>query len=356
VAQAFINRIATAVPPHDVHRKFLDYAPSMLPDPRARRLFQRMADRAQIEHRYSFLPPDPAPAKLDRSGFFRRGAFPDTMSRMRFYEAHALDLALDALAALDLGPLAPKVTHLLVTTCTGFYAPGLDLQIIERLGLRRDVERTMIGFMGCQAAIPALKLARHIVQSRPSARVLVVNLELCTIHLQETDELESLLSFVLFADGCAACLVSAEPSGLEITDFASVVMPEGREQITWHIGGSGFLMWLDGAVPATIARGLPNHVRALLAGRAVGEIALWAVHPGGRSVLDSVEAALELDGQALSASRGVLRDYGNMSSATVMFVLARQLGCARRGEDGLALAFGPGLTAEAMTFRVGERA
>jgi predicted naringenin-chalcone synthase len=186
--------------------------------------------------------------------------------------------------------------------------------------------------------------------------VLVVNLELCTIHLQETDELESLLSFVLFADGCAACLVSAEPAGLEITDFASVVMPEGREQITWHIGGSGFLMWLDGAVPATIARGLPNHVRALLAGRAAGEIALWAVHPGGRSVLDAVESALELDGQALSASRGVLRDYGNMSSATVMFVLGRQLGHARRGEDGLALAFGPGLTAEAMTFRVGERA
>lgn len=354
MGQAFINRIATSVPPHDVHQKFLDYAPLMLADPRERRLFQRMAERAQIEHRYSFLMPDPAPTLLDRAGFFRRGAFPDTATRMRFYEAHALGLALDALAALDLGETRREITHLLVTTCTGFYAPGLDLQIIERLGLRHDVERTMIGFMGCQAAIPALKLAAYIVKARPRARVLVVNLELCTIHLQETATLESLLSFVLFADGCAASLVSAAPEGMEITGFSSVVLPEGREQITWHIGRSGFLMWLDGAVPATIARGLPSHVAPLLNGRSVDEVGLWAVHPGGRSVLDAVEAALDLDATALAASRGVLRDFGNMSSATVMFVLSRLLGRARRSEPGVALAFGPGLTAEAMTFRVAQ--
>src|SRR5918912_1008217 len=167
----YINRIATAVPTHDVHRKFLDYAPSMLGDERARRLFRRMAERAQIEHRYSYVPPHPEPEVLDRIGFFRRGAFPDTATRMRFYEEHALRLALDA--ARGLGAL-DGVTHLIVTSCTG-----------------------------CQAALPALKLAAHIVRSRPEARVLTVNLELCTIHLQETSELESILSFVIFADGCA---------------------------------------------------------------------------------------------------------------------------------------------------------
>lgn len=350
---AYINRIATAVPPHDVHRKFLDYAPTMLPEPRARRLFQRMAERSQIEHRYSFVVPDPDPALLDRAGFYGRGAFPDTAARMAFYEGHALGLALETLHGLDLADLRPRITHLLVTSCTGFYAPGLDLQIMARLGLRPEVERTMIGFMGCQAAIPALKLAAHIVRAQPQAKVLTVNLELCTIHLQETDELESLLTFVLFADGCAASLISAEPEGIEIRGFRSAVLPDSKDQITWHIGGSGFRMWLDGAVPATIARGLPAQVRPLLEGRDPREIALWAVHPGGRSVLDAVEDSLAIGPSALEASRGVLRDYGNMSSATVMFVLSRLFGHGRRGEEGCALAFGPGLTAEAMSFRMG---
>ena len=240
----YINRIATAVPTHDVHRKFLDYAPSMLADERARRLFRRMTERADIEHRYSYIPPHPEPEVLDRIGFFRRGAFPDTATRMRFYEEHALRLALDA--ARGLGPL-DGVTHLIVTSCTGFYAPGLDLQLMEHLGLGAGVERTLVGFMGCQAALPALKLAAHIVRSRPEARVLTVNLELCTIHLQETAELESILSFVIFADGCAASLVSAEPAGLRITGFGSAVIPESSDQISWHIRESGFLMWLDGA-------------------------------------------------------------------------------------------------------------
>lgn len=354
----YINRIATAVPRHDVHAKFVDYAPSLLQDDRSRRLFGRMAARAGIEHRYSFLEPDPSPAALDRGGFFRRGAFPDTAARMRFYEAHALGLALGSLGALDLGVPgeaggAAGVTHLIVTTCTGFYAPGLDLQILARLGLP-SVERTMLGFMGCQAALPALKLAGHIVRSEPAARVLVVNLEMCTVHLQETADLAQVLSFLIFADGCAAALVSAEPVGLEITGFRSAVLPASDDQITWHIGTHGFSMWLDGAVPGTIARNLPGRARAMLGGRGLDEVGLWAVHPGGRSVLDAVEESLGLGEDALAESRATLRDYGNMSSATVMFVLKRLLdGPPARGGNGIgcALAFGPGLTAEAMTFR-----
>lgn len=350
---AYINRIATSVPTFDVHRKFVEFAPSLLADERARRLFRRMAERAQIGHRYSFVEPDPSPDRLDRIGFFRRGTFPDTATRMRFYEAHAFALARESLEALDLGALKGRITHLIVTTCTGFYAPGLDLQIAEHLDLAGGVERTLVGFMGCQAALPALKLARHIVRSQPRALVLVLNLELCTIHLQETSDLESVLSFLIFADGCAASLVSAEPDGIEIASFASAVLPESREQITWRIGAGGFLMWLDGAVPGTIARGLPGRLPALLGGRDPAGVELWAVHPGGRSVLDAVEDALGLDGQALAASRGVLHDYGNMSSATVMFVLSRLLGARRRSnENGCAIAFGPGLTAEAMTFRM----
>jgi alpha-pyrone synthase len=236
-----------------------------------------------------------------------------------------------------------------LATCTGFFAPGLDLQLIERLSLDRTIERTVIGFMGCSAAINALKVARHIVRSQPDARILVVCLELCTLHLQETDDLEQVLSFLIFADGCAAGLVSAEPRGLALREFHVAVMPEAADQITWRIGDAGFDMRLSGAVPKSIARGLPPHMPAILAGREPRDVALWAIHPGGRSVLDAAEDALELPAERLLTSRETLRRYGNMSSATVMFVLKAMLGDTARGL-GCAMSFGPGLVAETMLF------
>ncbi|HYE01426.1 MAG TPA: type III polyketide synthase [Alphaproteobacteria bacterium] len=350
MADAYINRIGTAVPPHDCHDKFVDYAPSLLTEPRLRRLFGRMAERAQIEHRWSFFEPHADPAKLDAGDFYRRGAFPDTAARMRFYERHAPGLAAAALEAAGIGQWGRGVTHLIVVSCTGFYAPGLDLQIVQQFGLDPGVERTMIGFMGCYAAMNALKLARHIVRAEPAAKVAVVCLELCTLHMQETADLEALLSFLIFADGCAAALVSAEPQGIRLDGFASAVMPESAGLITWHIGECGFDMFLSGQVPNAIGHGLPDAAPALLGGRRRDEVALWAIHPGGRTVLDAVETALALPPDALDRSRAVLRDYGNMSSATVMFVLKAMLEDAAAAGPGCAMAFGPGLTAEAMAF------
>src|SRR5690606_4712743 len=179
-ATAWLNAIATALPPHEVHQKFLQYCPQLLTDDRSRRLFQRMAARAGVERRYSFLEPHPDPEQLDRQGFYRAGHFPDTRRRMAFYEDHAFALARNAIDRLELG----DITHLVITTCTGFYAPGLDHQIIEHYKLSPAVERNTLGFMGCYAAINALKLARHLLRSDASARVLVLNLELCTLHLQ----------------------------------------------------------------------------------------------------------------------------------------------------------------------------
>lgn len=358
MSSAYINRIGTAVPPFDVHRKFLEFAPSLLRDDRDRRLFLRMADRSGIEHRWSFVEPDPDPQGLDLNGFYRRGAFPDTAARMRFYERHAFGLARAALDDLGFERDRERITHLITVSCTGFYAPGLDLQIVEHFGLAPQVERTMVGFMGCQAAINALKLARHIVRSEPDAAVLVVNLELCTLHLQETADLEQVLSFLIFADGCAATLVSAEPAGIAIDGFASAVMPESADQITWRIGPGGFDMVLSGQVPRTIGRGLPGDLTGMLGGRAPQDIGLWAVHPGGRSVLDAVQEGLSLSDPQLAFSRQVLRHYGNMSSATVMFVLKAMLrsaqGAPERPAQGCAIAFGPGLTAETMLFRMLE--
>lgn len=342
---AFINRIATAVPPFDVHDKFVAYAPALLADDRARRLFGRMAARSGIAHRYSVIAPAEAAGDLDRDRRFQRGAYPGTAERMAMYERHAADLA--TAAAEGLGDALRGVTHLIVASCTGLYAPGVDLALQQRLGLGDGVERTVIGFMGCYAALNALKAARHMVRSQPGARVLVVCVELCTLHMQETDDVESVLSFLLFADGCAAALVSAEPEGLAIEGFHAAVVPGSADQITWRTGDSGFRMHLSGAVPSTVAAGLPE-VMAALRRKLPGPLDLWAVHPGGRTVLDAVEGALNLPPHALAHSRAVLRDYGNMSSSTVLFVLRRMFGTAGRG---VAMAFGPGVTAETMVFR-----
>jgi predicted naringenin-chalcone synthase len=352
---AFINRIATAVPPHEVHGEFLDFARLMLRgDNRRLALFNRMAARSGIARRYSVLD------SADRGGsdavkahdFYRLGAFPDTAARMRLYEAFAPALAARAVAALlkDEDPAA--ITHLIVTSCTGFVAPGIDLELIARCGLRPQIERTMVGFMGCHAAINALKLARHIVRSEPQARVVTVNLELCTLHLHETADLEEILSFLLFADGCAAALVTQEPQGILIDGFYTALVPDSADLIRWNIRAQGFDMVLSGGVPGAVRTALTGARSAILGGAEPDAISLWAVHPGGRTVLDAVEQAFKLPASALEASRGVLHDFGNMSSGTVMFVLDRLMRGAPAGAPGCAMSFGPGLFAETMTFRM----
>lgn len=346
---AYINRIATAVPTHDVHNGFLDFAHSLFDnDRRAGRLFKRMAALSGIDHRYSYLSPQGDAG--EGVAFYRRGDFPDTSTRMKRFEQWSPLLAQQAVERLELGDDRENITHLLITCCTGFSAPGLDLEIVERCGLPSSVERTMVGFMGCYAAINALKLARHIVRSEPNARVLVVNLELCTLHFKETAELDQILSFLLFADGCAACVVSADPVGIALDSFRAVIVPGTGELITWHIRDFGFDMVLSGQVPGTIYDALRDSSDEILAGAPPAAIDLWAIHPGGRTVLDAVQRAFQLAPAALENSREVLRRYGNMSSATVMFVLERLLNSAARG-SGCAMAFGPGLTAETMLFR-----
>lgn len=352
---AYLNRVSTAVPPNDVHDAFVGFAGLLLEHSRGLPLFQRLTKRSQIEHRWSVLslpavetPPGVEP--VDAAAFYTRGAFPSTRQRMEVYERFAPALAEKAVRGLDLGAAAGEITHVIVTTCTGLSAPGIDLQLVDRLGLNPSVERTVIGFMGCYAAINALKMARHVVRSEPGAKVLIVSLELCTLHLQETDALEQVLSFLVFGDGCAAAIVSAEPVGFQLDRFHAVLLPEAAEQITWNVGDQGFDMVLSGQVPASVGAAIRNGREAILGDAKVEEIDHWAIHPGGRSVLDAAETALDLPEGALSASREVLRDNGNMSSATILFVLGKIMGRAQSGERGCAMAFGPGLTAETLSF------
>lgn len=352
MAVAHINRIATAVPPVDVHASFVGIGRRFLMDDRRLSLFERMAARSQIEHRWSFIDPvaDCTDDALDRDGFYRIGAFPSTARRMERFEATAPGLAVQAVEALGLGSLTGTVTHLIVTSCTGLAAPGIDLLLVQRLGLNPSVERTVVGFMGCYAAVNALKLARHVVRSEPVAVVLVVSIELCTLHLQQSADLEQLLSFLVFGDGCAAAIVSSEAQGLALDSFKALLAPESADEITWTIRDQGFDMVLSGGVPKSVGAALRTGRGVMLGNAAVGDIDLWAVHPGGRSVLDAVESALGLDDAALATSRDVLRRNGNMSSATILFVMRDLMARAEPGMRGCGMAFGPGLTAETLLF------
>jgi alpha-pyrone synthase len=340
-----INRIGVATPPNEVHGLFVEWAKARIEDRRTATIFARMAERSGIRHRWSVLAPEPGARQIDPGGFYH-GASPGTARRMAIYADEAPKLALKAIGKIG---SIEGVTHLVVASCTGFVAPGIDQILAARLGLSPSVERTLVGFMGCYAGVAALRTAYHIVRSEPAAKVLVVTVELCTLHMQHDTELEPLLAMLQFGDGAAAAIVSGEAEGLAMTRTFSAALPDSADLIQWRIDDTGFVMTLDGAVPGRIADALSSaDVRAATIGD--DPVDLWAVHAGGRSVLDAVERGLGLPADALAHPRAVLAERGNMSSATLLFVLARLLASGEQG-DGVALAFGPGMAAEGFGFR-----
>lgn len=340
-----IAAIATAVPPSECDRTYYDWALRQLEGRREAGLLERMMQRSGIGKRFTVLSGDET--YRAEGSFYDVPEPPSTLDRMAVYACEAPELALQAISGL--GPL-DGVTHMVVASCTGFTAPGLDQVVARRLGLAPTVERVVVGFMGCYAGVTALRTAGHIVRSDPGARVLVLSVELCTLHLQPTDRIERLLAMGQFADGAAAALVTAEGSGLLLGEGLSLTLEDSHDLITWTIGDTGFAMELSGEVPGRLAEALGRGGVAELVtgGRPVEAIDAWAVHPGGKSIVDAVERGLALPPEKVAASRAVLQDYGNMSSATVMFVLERLM--AERPASGIALAFGPGLAMEGLRF------
>lgn len=312
-----------------------------------------MAERAGIEHRWSVLPKtaegDGSP--IAPGGFYAEG-MPPTSKRMALYAEYAPDLALQAIGALPEPPDPAAITHLVVASCTGFVAPGIDQIIAARLGLAGSVERTLVGFMGCYGAVTALRTAWHIARSDPAAKILVVTVELSSLHLSPESSVEPLLAMLLFGDGAAAAIIGAEARGLAVERQFAATLPASEQLIRWDIGDTGFRMHLSGEVPGRITKALTDKDfrSAICNGTPSEKVDRWAVHAGGRTILDAVEKGLGLDGDALTASREVLRERGNMSSATLMFALEQAL-AADSAEHGVAMAFGPGLAAEGFGFR-----
>ncbi len=340
--QPRITAIGTATPPCDVHAAYSGWARSRLSEPREVAVLERMIARGGIDHRHSVLAD--VEAAIGPDGFYGNGHAPGTAERMRRYAEAAPELAL---AAIEQLPSLDGVTHLVVASCTGFMAPGLDQVIARRLGLPHDVQRLSIGFMGCYAGITLLRTAGQIVRAEPGAKVLAVAVELCTLHMQDTDDLEALLAMGQFADGAAAALVSDEGEGLALGEAISATLDDSAELITWTISDTGFVMHLSGAVPGRLADAFAaSDLRETL--RLGDPPPSFAVHPGGKSILDAVERGLDLPSDALDCSRDVLSRFGNMSSATVIFVLQELM--RERPDNGLALAFGPGLAMEGLRF------
>lgn len=361
----YVHHVETRVPRHVYPQ---DYACEQMQGwvrtDRDRRLVRRVYRHSGIDTRHSvlddFLPESADP--LFRKGPDGRPVEPSTRARNERFAKEArplfVEAARGAVAACP-GMPASDITHVITATCTGFFSPGPDFHIVREAGLRPSTQRYALGFMGCYASLPALRLAWQCCLAEPAAVVLVVSAELCTLHLHFGEGPDSLLANAIFADGAAAAVVSARPPGpgataLRIDGFESALIPGGERDMAWRIGDQGFEITLSTYVPDVIGANIRPLVDAGLAayGLGVRDIGCWAIHPGGKAILDKVQGELGLKPAQIRASREVLRRYGNMSSATSLFVLkaALQDPATAADERVCAMAFGPGLTVETGLF------
>ncbi|HEU4472079.1 MAG TPA: type III polyketide synthase [Flavisolibacter sp.] len=281
--------------------------------------------------------------------------FPSIEQRMSVYNKQAPLLSVDAIRdCLNHTHDHKKITHLITVSCTGMSAPGLDLQVMELMDLEKDIFRTSVNFMGCYAAIHALKIADALCKADASARVLVVCTEICTLHFQRENTLDNIASSLLFGDGSAAVLVTGdgyEHEGLTIDSFYSEILPKGKRDMAWELSSTGFLMTLSGYVPDLIEADFGGIVDKALRKQDMSreQVSHWCIHPGGKSILNAIHKTLSLDEASLQSSFDVLGEFGNLSSATILFVLKRMMQQKKDISKLFGAAFGPGLTVETFT-------
>jgi alpha-pyrone synthase len=359
--EAQISAVGTALPPYEYDQKEVaEFMQSYLSlDGQKARWLRKAYESSGIGKRHSVLP-DFKLTNGDPTLF--NGSIPETRKRMKAFEQEAGKLGTNAAQrCLSENQVDPEsVTHLITVSCTGLHAPGLDIELIQNLGLPSTTERTGIQFMGCYAAFNALKAAGHIVQANPEARVLITAVELCSLHFQASSDQDQMLANALFGDGAGSALVehsSVAKPGLWLKAFKSDLIPESGSAMTWNIGDEGFEMFLSRHIPGHIKEALKPHIDNLLSenNQAYADIGHLAAHPGGIRILDTIEQTLPLAEPMNKASRSVLENYGNMSSPTVLFVIEQLL---NQDKDQsyppgmLGMAFGPGLTVETGLFEV----
>jgi predicted naringenin-chalcone synthase len=368
----YVRALETAVPPtiliqHEARDVFAA-------QPGLTRLGSRLVstcfDSAAIDTRYTAVRELTLGSTAENPQFFdpQTGLLrsPSTKARNNVFAEEATKLfieAADAAVSKCDGIAPPDITHLITVSCTGFFNPGPDYKIVRALGLNPAVQRYHLGFMGCYAAFPALRAAKSFCEADPGAVVLVVCAELCSLHVRTSNDPDTIMGSALFADGAAAAVVTARgdlaaPPLLQLDHFETILTPVGEDAMAWNIGDEGFEMVLGNYVPHIIDDHIVGALEPLLARDpslrelAYSDITHWAIHPGGRSILDKVQSRLDLTDEQLRPARETLRNYGNMSSATVLFVLKHILDLPpREGDERIcSMAFGPGLTVETGLF------
>lgn len=350
---ANIISIGTALPEYCHQQneilKFMQKA-YMLDESEARKL-AFLYKHSEIQKRYSVIDDFAKPE--NECDFFIPDYSPSLDDRMKLFQQYAPDLSIAAIKNTIEGFIdTSQITHLITVSCTGMSAPGLDLQIAEALQLRSNLFRTSVNFMGCYAAIHALKMAQMICDSSFGANVVIVCTELCTIHFQQQYTQDNAASSLLFGDGSAAVLVSntiSSSNSLTLKSFYSEVCYKGKEDMSWQLSNNGFLMKLSAYIPQLIHEDISELVNKALkqCDFKKDEITHWCIHPGGKKILEVIKQQLSLNSEDLSCSKKVMSEYGNMSSPTILFVLKEMMqGIRNKSSNVFGVAFGPGLTME----------
>ena len=343
-----LSNLGTPIPQAEISR-FMQVAHQL--DTQERRKLDFLYRKSGIDSRHSVLD-DFQKEEVSDFTFFPKNKelnpFPGTAARMQVFEEKGPELAEQAVrsALLQAEVEANSLTHLILISCTGMVAPGLELDLMRRLDIPSSVERYCIHFMGCYAAFTGLRLADQLVKANPKSRVLVVSVELCTLHFQKEYTEDNLLANSLFGDGAAAALVMQSEKGLQIKNYFSEVLWEGEKDMAWKIGDFGFEMRLSQYIPSLLNQGI-RRLRDLFEAKFnFSKVRHVAIHPGGKQILIQVQEAFGLSPEVNQHALEVLRTCGNMSSASILFVLERMLQDSSIQGDILALGFGPGLTLE----------
>ena len=327
-----------------------------------KRKLQFLYHQSGINTRYSVLPD--YSSSVDDRVFYPKTAtlepFPNLEKRMEVYDAHATDLSIQAIENCIAGKLEKKdITHLITVSCTGMSAPGLDLAIIEKMQLPVTIFRTSVNFMGCYAAIHALKLADALCNNAQNANVIIVCTELCTLHFQKENTADNITATLLFADGSSAALI--QPSthatkGILLKSFFSQIAFKGKKDMSWQLSSKGFLMNLSGYIPNLVKEDFNALVQnALQANQLlISDVTHWCIHPGGKKIIEAIEKSTGVATEKFEDSYNILSKYGNMSSATILFVLQKILTNLQTAPTTntailFGAAFGPGLTMETFT-------
>lgn len=362
---SYITSIGTANPPHKFNQsQIADFMIQAMQLDKEEADSLRILYRASgIESRYSVIEDYGNPKHFSfYSNSKNMEPFPSTKQRLELFRTQSLSLSKEA-AQTCFSQIqnfdAKQITHLIVVSCTGMFAPGLDIDLIHNLGLNTTVHRTNITFMGCYAAFNALRVADSFCQ-HPDAKVLIVCTELCSLHFQKENTEDNKLANALFADGSAAVLVESIPRkklNLKVGDFFCDLAPEGENDMAWTIGELGFEMKLSTYVPEAIRRGIKKLTTSLLSLNKISlsDIAYYAIHPGGKKILEAVEFELGLNRGHNKFAYHVMKNYGNMSSPTVLFVLkeiVQQLSQVDHNKKILSFGFGPGLTLESLILTI----